>query len=412
MADPPQLGQPDRTGSELYEFAPDYDDNGGVHTNSGVPNKAAYLIADGTAGEPGGAFNGRAFPGIGTDKTGLLYWSVLQMLTPGADFADLAAALQQSCANLAGAGTGGLTVSDCQSVAAATAATGLAGWAGPSAPREVAMTGGVRTVALRWERPARAGASPVTSYAVHVRPAIGEDDFFPVEPSARRYRLEGLDPATDYTVGLVAVTADGTSPSVVQRFTGSALQVSWPDGAVYGTTTRVRGALTGAGGAPLRKRVVRLFRRDGGSAAYTRVARTRTARNGSFVLRLRAESTARYYVAYAGSARAIGARSPQHRLAVRPHVQVDADPGPVRLGDRVGLAGTVSPARPGAQVHLQRRVAAGGWRTVSHGRVSGDGSFTLVGRATARPSVTWRVVVPRSGRFAAGTSRTVVLPVR
>jgi Zn-dependent metalloprotease len=318
MADPPQFGQPDRTGSELYEFAPDYDDNGGVHTNSGVPNKTAYLVADGTAAEPGGAFNGHAFAGIGTDKTGLLYWSALLMLTPGADFADLAAALQQSCANLAGAGTGGMTGVDCQSVAAATVATGLAGWAGPSAPRRVSMTGGVRTVKLRWARPASHGASPLSSYAVHVAPAVGEDDFVPVEPSARRFRLDGLRPATDYTVGLVAVTADGTSPSVVRSFTGSALRVSWPDAVVLGAIARVKGALTGAAGAPLRNRRVQLLRRDAGSSSYASVARATTARDGSFVLRTRPQRSGRYYVAYAGSARTIGSRSPRHWLPALP----------------------------------------------------------------------------------------------
>ena len=60
MADPPRFGQPDTTRSPLYDYAQDYDDNGAVHTNSGVPNKTAYLIADGTAAEPGGTF--RAAP--------------------------------------------------------------------------------------------------------------------------------------------------------------------------------------------------------------------------------------------------------------------------------------------------------------------------------------------------------------
>jgi hypothetical protein len=412
MADPPVFRQPDRTGSALYEFAPDYDDNGGVHTNSGVPNKTAYLIADGTAAEPGGAFAGHAFAGIGTDKTGLLYWSALLMLTPGADFTDLAAALQQSCANLAGVGAGGVTAADCQSVAAATAATGLASWTGPSAPRRVRMTAGLRSVSLRWAPPARHGASPLSSYAVHVRPAVGDDDFFPVEPSARRYRVEGLQPATDYTVGLVAVTADGTSTSVVRRFTGSALHVRWPSEAVYGVTARVRGALTGEGGTPLRNRPVELFRRDAGASSYARVDRATTARDGSFVLRTRPLRSARYFVVYDGSARVIGARSARHRLAVRPRVEAAATRGTARLGDRVRFEGTVTPARPGAGAHLQREVGDGAWRTVDRTRVSAAGTFALSGRATTRPTTTWRVAVPRSGGLAAGRSRPVVLPVR
>ena len=75
MADPPRFGQPDTTRSGLYDFAQDYDDNGAVHTNSGVPNKTAYLIADGTVAEPGGTFAGRAFPGIGTARAATLYWA-------------------------------------------------------------------------------------------------------------------------------------------------------------------------------------------------------------------------------------------------------------------------------------------------------------------------------------------------
>jgi Zn-dependent metalloprotease len=62
MADPPRYLQPDTTSSPMFDFAQDYDDSGAVHTNSGVPNKVAYLITDGTVAEPGGAFLGRAFP--------------------------------------------------------------------------------------------------------------------------------------------------------------------------------------------------------------------------------------------------------------------------------------------------------------------------------------------------------------
>ena len=93
MSDPTAYGQPDHTASNLYEPAFDYADNGGVHTNSGVANKTAYLIVDGTTAEPGGTFNGQSFAGIGPDKTAVLYWTVMRTLTPGSDFADLAAVL-------------------------------------------------------------------------------------------------------------------------------------------------------------------------------------------------------------------------------------------------------------------------------------------------------------------------------
>lgn len=411
MADPTLHGQPDHTGSDLYDFAPDYDDNGGVHTNSGVPNKTAYLVVDGTAGEPGGAFNGQSFAGIGTDKAALLYWSTLQMLTPGADFTDLAAVLQQACANLAAAGTAGVTAVDCQSVAAATTATGLTRWAGPSVPQAVTMTGRPRSVHLTWRPPTSAGSSPLNSYVVHVRPAIGEDDFFPVEPSAREFLLEDLVAGTDYTVGLVAVTADGASPSVMRRFTASALQVTWPDSVRYGETLRIRGTLRGSGGAPAGDRTVRLLRRYPGSSRYERVAAATTAADGTFSLPTRPSRRAAYHVTYAGSAHAVGARSASRVVAVRQRVRLSVDPH-VSLGQVATFHGAVTPARPGALVRLQRQSADGSWRTVVRGRLTGASRYDLAVRVTGRRTGTWRVVVPplRSAGLAAGLSREVAVP--
>jgi hypothetical protein len=412
MADPPRFAQPDQTGSDLYDFASDYDDNGAVHTNSGVPNKTAYLVTDGTAAEPTGAFNGRAFPGIGIDKAGLVYWVALQMLTPGADFTDLSAALRQGCANLAGAGAGGITAADCQSVAAATEATGLMRWASPTAPRSVRMSPEHRSVLVRWERPASAGSSPITSYAVHVQPAVGEDDFFPVEPSARRFRLDGLAAATDYSVGLVAVSADGTSTAVVRRFAGSALAVRWPGPIPYGAAARVKGVLTGAAGAPLGGRSVRLFGRDRESPGYDRLDQARTAPDGTFTLRSRPQGSAVYYVAYAGSARALGARSPRHAVRVRPMVRVDAAEA-APFGAAIAFRGSVTPFRAGGPVRLQRLLGDGGWRTVDRGRLGRDGAYELTGRAATRPEGTWRVAVPAAATgLGAGTSREVTVRVR
>lgn len=317
MANPTAYGQPDHTGSDLYDFAPDYDDNGGVHTNSGVPNKTAYLVVDGTAGEPGGAFNGAAFSGIGPEKAAAVYWATLQMLTPGADFTDLAATLRQSCANLAGVGAAGLTTADCSSVEAAAAATGLERWTGPSRPRRVVMTGVPRGVALAWRPPRTSGSSPLTSYAVHIRPAVGVDDFLPLEVGARTVRLGGLRPGTDYTVGLVAVTADGTSPAVLRTFRGTGLRIEWPGAVRSGSVLRVVGTLVGTTGAGLADRRVRLLTRDPGRRAYRQADAVRTAADGGFRLRTRPDRGARYRVVFDGSAAEVGARTPAVWVPVR-----------------------------------------------------------------------------------------------
>ena len=125
LADPTLFGQPDKMTSPLYDPDPLLADNGGVHTNSGVGNKTAYLISQ------GGTFNGVTVTGVdGGDpaltKTATLYVEVLKRLTSGAGYADLGRTLEQTCAELAAAETAAFTTGDCDSVSAAVSATELA----------------------------------------------------------------------------------------------------------------------------------------------------------------------------------------------------------------------------------------------------------------------------------------------
>ncbi|HYM56954.1 MAG TPA: M4 family metallopeptidase [Solirubrobacteraceae bacterium] len=116
MADPPvPFGDPDRMTSPNYTSDPNEQDSGGVHTNSGVNNKAAFLMTD------GGTFNGRTVTGLGIPKVSRIYYEVQTgMLTSASNYADLNSALQQACTNLVG--TAGITSADCGEVTDAVAA--------------------------------------------------------------------------------------------------------------------------------------------------------------------------------------------------------------------------------------------------------------------------------------------------
>ncbi len=93
MKDPTRLLQPDRMSSPLYGCGEI--DNGSLHINSGVNNKAVSLLTD------GGTFNGKTIDGIGIPKVADLYYEVQQnLITSAADYADLYDLLQQAAVNL------------------------------------------------------------------------------------------------------------------------------------------------------------------------------------------------------------------------------------------------------------------------------------------------------------------------
>lgn len=115
MQKPGRFGQPAKMTSADYTADRRFRDNGGVHTNSGVGNKAAYLIA------AGDSFNGYDIKGIGIKRAARIYWGAERMLTSGSDYADLYDVLRQSCANLV-AGTG-IRSKHCKTVTKAVRAT-------------------------------------------------------------------------------------------------------------------------------------------------------------------------------------------------------------------------------------------------------------------------------------------------
>jgi Zn-dependent metalloprotease len=95
MMNPPQFGDPDSTTSTNYYCGAS--DNGGVHTNSGVPNKAYALMVD------GGTFNGKTISGIGLDKAVQIeYRANAYYLTASSKFLDNYNALLRSASDLYG----------------------------------------------------------------------------------------------------------------------------------------------------------------------------------------------------------------------------------------------------------------------------------------------------------------------
>jgi bacillolysin len=130
MSDPPAFGDPDRMTSPL--FTTTQGDSGGVHTNSGVGNKAAALLAD------GGTFNGRSITAVGVKAVAAIWYEALTtLLTSASDYADLGDALPQACVNLVG--SAGITAEDCTEVGEAVDATEMASTPAGAPPPEAPL---------------------------------------------------------------------------------------------------------------------------------------------------------------------------------------------------------------------------------------------------------------------------------
>ena len=129
-------GDPGKVTDSQYTCDIALEDNGGVHTNSGVPNHLFALLVD------GGVYNNVTVPAIGLTRAAHLHWRAQNAyLTEVSDFTDHANALSAACTDLigkplyalttAGPNSWGaiapetITAADCTAVANAIAAVEL-----------------------------------------------------------------------------------------------------------------------------------------------------------------------------------------------------------------------------------------------------------------------------------------------
>lgn len=204
MEDPGAFGDPDRmTSPNYYEGT---GDNGGVHYNSGVLNKAAFLITDGAT------FNGQRVVGLGVNRAAQLFYEVnANVLSSGSDYNDLFDALQQGCQNLVAVGK--LRSNHCIYVKRAALATEMnlqpaAGF--PGLPEAAMCPKGQVPADLFYDNMELAGPGKWTSSALS-----GTDDWQYVDyyaPSGRNSLWAG-SPVSSDTVAVsppIAVPAETT----------------------------------------------------------------------------------------------------------------------------------------------------------------------------------------------------------
>lgn len=221
MSDPTIFGDPDRTDSPNFTTGTNANgptDSGGVHQNSGVGNKFAYLITDGDT------FNGQTVTGLGIPKAAKIIYAASQLLTSASDYRGFATALTQSCAALVG--TAGITSGDCTQVAAAITATTMdvapPALARPVVPAACAAYPGTTSVAAwsdNFQNPSSGNWSRTTSgsskrwyYASETSPYPG---YVPLYATSGTNNLWADDHAT---AGSSAITMTASVPVLATSY--------------------------------------------------------------------------------------------------------------------------------------------------------------------------------------------------
>ncbi len=228
MKNPPAFSDPDRMGSPYYYVGSG--DNGGVHSNSGVGNKAAYLITDGDT------FNGYTITGIGITKAAKIFYKVqADILTSGATYAMLGSALSSACDLLVG--TSSITAADCTQVRNATYATEMVSPGGLTAPSNLAATAVSSTQTdLAWTD----NSSNETGFRIERKTgATGTwAQIATTGANVVSYSNSGLTDGTVYYYRVQAYNSVGTSGYSNEATTACSLPI--------GVGTTVSGALTTA----------------------------------------------------------------------------------------------------------------------------------------------------------------------
>ena len=107
MWNPNCNGDPGSTTDSNYTCDFNLDDNGGVHSNSGIPNHLYALLVD------GGTYNGQTINSIGFTKAAHIFWRAQsQYLTQASDFNVFADAIEASCTDLIGMNLQGLSTTE------------------------------------------------------------------------------------------------------------------------------------------------------------------------------------------------------------------------------------------------------------------------------------------------------------
>jgi hypothetical protein len=177
-----------------------------------------------------------------------------------------------------------------------------------------------------------------------------------------------------------------------------------PNPIVTGDPVVIFGQLTGKNDS---NALIKLFHRIAGQPGFTQVQSTRASSTGAYEFS-RADGVVTTNRAWYVRGNGVASRIVRERVQALVTLSGPADGSSLLTGPAhpYTFSGTITPAKPGATVQLQRQESTGGgaWHTIQTGRVGGAGRFTIVHRFSVPGDASIRVLVPADGKNAESSS--------
>lgn len=176
----------------------------------------------------------------------------------------------------------------------------------------------------------------------------------------------------------------------------------------YGKSIKVTGALKGK---PSAGQAIELQASPFPYTAYTSVSAMTTSATGGYQFTIQPLINTRYRIAT--TAQVPQVVSGDLAQVVNQRVSFSVSDKTPRKGSLVRFFGTVTPARDGTNVSLQRRTVTGSWSTLKRIKLvdAGDIRSSYSKRMRVSKNATYRVTIAPTASLGAGTSATRTLKV-
>lgn len=172
----------------------------------------------------------------------------------------------------------------------------------------------------------------------------------------------------------------------------------------YGTTLRIKGRLTDAGGQLIKGRAVSLQQRNSTTSGWTTIGKANTDTAGQVSFRVSARRGQQVRLVAGGTWASAGATSVIKSVAVSRSVSSTTSVSRHNAVSTLTTRGAIFPAAAGVQVS-QQRLENNRWVTVSSSRTDAAGRYRVALSTRSLGSPTVRVHVSSAGAYQTGASR-------